>query len=1154
MIGQRTLGSSARKQTPAGTRPPAPPWMKIVVWLVLLICLALAGARAPLLAWSAAQPNMPLAALMPATSLAPSTASRKPTREPHIRVKGLDRLRGTTAAIIRLVLLPPGFLVVQGVGALGLAVIGLELTAAVVLLVVQRQLYECAGSLVLRVRLPQTQGKSTVTVDTATDLLRALHQQLPPTPPLFTSWLVLTLGAHRDEPAELGIVIGGSIARLRRHIAAVVRKSIEGLAPDAVVDVRPDPLAEACAIGRTVTWSEWRTALSPSYPLRLHTDQAQGTLLGSLAAAVAPRDGMVYEEVQVVLQARRDDVHLARGWRAAATRRLLRLKGRHEYTLPPDVPALEAKLAGPAFHVTLRAVAVAEPSHASAAAAELAEIDAAISQYAARSGSRLQRWVRASTRNVRLREAPHWMKGWRGATSTALLGSGVFALAWLLAEGFAAQAAELVGLWPLLVLPVPLSGWLQPMLTMLVSLLLALAAVTIARRWACVDHGSRLAPARRRTPRAVPHPGVLWPPAWRGPAILSPDELAGLWHLPTPTLGRLVRWLPCRHFPPPPHAFLPPAPPTDGPPARLILGIGRHRDGSEAPVGLPLRDARQGLAFTAPPGVGKTQLASNLADQLRPCGYTLIDGKGDDAGNLVETMRRRIPLEDEARLVVLDVLDSEWPVGFNPLAGVDLSNPGGVDQVLGQIEAVFARLDPETWARAPRMKNYLRKATLLVLAGEPNPTLAHVKQAILDEHYRQTLLPHCRNVEVVDFWTVEYPQIGEQQRVSRDALISRFDMLLDSELTRFLFNQTTPALSFDTVIAEKLIVLAPLPHRTLGGLAAPVGVLLFQALMRAAFRRPGSDLTRPEYGFIGDEFQVLVENCDTKDVRDALTQVRSFGIITIIANQLHAQLGDLAEYALTAIANRVLLRTQEPDATLYARHYAASGVTAADISGQEPREHQYAWLGVDGQLTRLFSMRPLPWQPPLVLEPPPYHGPEWEKVLPPSSTTPAFDRVVQRLMHGEIADEAATATALAHASDEQWEWLIARWDAVRVFQRQYILDHPGCIPDTPERQRWLSRLRAARRRVLAEAEYARVRHAVTPAPAGSTTESERMTTRSPAPQEQAARSPSSDASPTQQPHHTELNNRPPSRITRVEPSDVPNALEREAEDAVEEVE
>lgn len=496
-------------------------------------------------------------------------------------------------------------------------------------------------------------------------------------------------------------------------------------------------------------------------------------------------------------------------------------------------------------------------------------------------------------------------------------------------------------------------------------------------------------------------------------------------------------------------------------------------------------------------------------------------------------MRQRIPHEDEPRLVILDVLDADWPVGLNPLAGVDLRATGAVDQVLGQIEAIFARLDPETWAKAPRMKNYLRKAALLVLAGEPHPTIAHVKQALLDPAYRDRLLPSCHNVEVRDFWTVEFPQIGEQQKASRDALVSRCDMLLDSELTRYMFNQITPALSFHEAIAERLIVLAPLPHRTLGGLAGPVGMLLFQGLMRAAFSRPGSDLTRPEYGFIGDEFQVLIENCDTKDVRDALTQVRAFGIVTIIANQLHKQLGDLADYALTAVSNRILLRTQEPDATLYARHYAESGITAADISGQEPREHQYAWIGVNSNLTRLFSMRPLPWQQSLELTVPSYEGEPWQQLVPPDSSTPDFDRVVCALMYEAHVEREAIAEALARSDDERWALLLARWDAIRTHHRQHILAHPGCIPDTAERQRWLSRMRAARPRVLAMAEYARIRQALTPT--AQPGQRPGQPTASPRPAQPGS---GGEARATQQPHYGELDERQAQRLGRAEPDDL----------------
>ena len=92
--------------------------------------------------------------------------------------------------------------------------------------------------------------------------------------------------------------------------------------PDAVIDVQPDALKAACLSGQNVAWEEWRLALSPHYPLRLHDDHAgQASLLGPLLGALQPRQGVVYSEIQLVLQARPDDVNLSKGWRASATRR-----------------------------------------------------------------------------------------------------------------------------------------------------------------------------------------------------------------------------------------------------------------------------------------------------------------------------------------------------------------------------------------------------------------------------------------------------------------------------------------------------------------------------------------------------------------------------------------------------------------------------------------------------------------------------------------------------------------------------------------------------------------------------------------------------------------------------------------------------------------
>lgn len=582
--------------------------------------------------------------------------------------------------------------------------------------------------------------------------------------------------------------------------------------------------------------------------------------------------------------------------------------------------------------------------------------------------------------------------------------------------------------------------------------------------------GDQVAPiiAGLRAPRVAPPPALVLPfRLWRGPDVLSAGELGYLWNPASVPSSGLVRCDPCRRIAPPPHAF------CNDDAERLVVGYATHIDGHCAPVGPTLRDLRQILHVTAGMGAGKSRLLANLCRQLVPHGFMLIDGKGDDrGGSLIDTVRRLIPITDEERVILIDPLDTEWPVGLNPLAGVDTLQPGGADLALGQIMAMFARIDPGAWERSPGMQQFARMAALLVLEGEAHPTLAHVKQALLDGLYREELLRATRNIEVVSFWRETYPRLGEGQRTSCDALLRRFDALLTAETTRYLVAQAQPTLDLAQMIAHRNIVLVPLPDVALGGLAGAVGMLITQAFVRAAFRRSGGDQTRHDYPLIIDELQVLIGNSDVTDMATAITRLRSLGIPAIYAHQALAQLGDLRDLMLINAGNRIILQTQEPDASIYARAYAASGLTAADLSGQPPHDHQYAVLRCRGMVAGPFSMQPLPW-PRLQEESPlPYTGPDWRHVLP-DECDPA-DRFITRVIY-EANHSAVAAGELARLSDEDWQRLLDRWERIRSYQRRYILDHPGCIADRLERQRWLSRLCAARPRVLAAAEYLRGR-------------------------------------------------------------------------------
>jgi hypothetical protein len=831
-------------------------------------------------------------------------------------------------------------------------------------------------------------------------------------------WVAFTLTGLPDQPVAMGVVIADRVDTRRAEAVNAIRATLMGQLPDAQIDLRLDPLSATLTPDVTVGWREYGLRLPPHYPLRFLDDIAGSDLLGPLAAGLTPR-GTLCAEAQIIV---RPAKHWALnwGWRGDATALKLKLEAKQDYALTDDVARIEAKLGAAPFEVTIRLVVAADGAGAAARVeSALNEIARVIGGYHQDTSHHQQELVEIGRGKQQSTGAP---------------------------------------------------------------------AAIIAR-----------------APRFVPPPELLLPiRTWRRPDLLTSLELAGLWHPPTAGLGRLIHWLPCRIIAAPPHAYI-----AAGRSDRIIVGMARHADGAVQPVGPTLRDLRPPLHITAGMGAGKSRALANITQQCIPHGLMLLDGKGDDqGGSLATTVRQYIPLADEHRLIIFDILDTDWPIGLNPLAGIDLTRPGAKDQALGQIMAIFARLDPATWGRAPAMKEFVQMATLLVLegegAGKPSsaPTLAHVKQCLLDESYRATLLPHCTNPDVLTFWTLTFPAQGEQQRTSLHALLRRFSQLLTTETTRYMVSQPASRLNLLDAIEKGQIVLAPLPHVTLGDLASAVGMLMLQQFVRAAFSRPGNDQTRHTYPLIVDELQVFIgKDGDSTDIQNAITQLRGLGIAGIYAHQTLDQLGALKDEMLTNSGSRLILRTQEPDASAYAKLYAASGITANDIAGQDANEHQYAVLQCDGERTGLFSMTVLPWPTPLAAEVEAAANENWQTLVPPDSPDPAADAELLKIIYQQHAQPANIVQSMAEYSDADWQYVLERWAAIRAYHRQYILNHPGCIaidqtitePDAEtqankrarqqrlERQRWLSRLLVATPRILAAAEYARIRRQIEPA-------------------------------------------------------------------------
>jgi hypothetical protein len=603
----------------------------------------------------------------------------------------------------------------------------------------------------------------------------------------------------------------------------------------------------------------------------------------------------------------------------------------------------------------------------------------------------------------------------------------------------------------------------------------------------------QLRQALARAPQPVPARALLLPDMLlRSPSILSSDELSGMWHLPTPRLQGLVRHLPSRYLAVPPEVFVKP-----GDTERLTFGYARHANGEREAVGLYLDDMREIVHVVAGQGAGKTRLVVNLAQQSVPYGYTFMNGKGDDKdGSASHDIRKLVPRDAEARLVLWNPLDVTWPISCNPLGSIDLGQPGMDTQVLGMVQAVFQRIDPDGMTSGPIMKMLLDMSTLLVVEGGSAVTLAHIEQALIDPSYRGQLLPRLTNPKVRAYWEARREGYSEREQQSLEALLRRFHTLLTSELVRFMVIQPTPLFTFDRAIDQRWIVLIDLPHNTLGPLAGVVGMLLFSMFIQAALRRGGAAKTRLNYPLYVDEVWVFLEHSDGKDFALALSQLRGFGVPTVYLHQALMQLGTYRELMRVSAGSRIIMRTKYPDSNDLAREYAAWGLTGTDISALNPWKEQYGVLRVNNTEYGPLSLEPQPW---------PEAVPDgtlddqsliaslthrwrsrtqlapWQQQLPPDSPDRALDNEVTRLVYGRHPSESVLIERCADnhlLSPHDWSLILDRWSAIRQWQRHYILHNQNAITDRFDRQRWLSRLLACHPRILSRIDYARTWHAI----------------------------------------------------------------------------
>ena len=856
------------------------------------------------------------------------------------------------------------------------------------------------------------------------------------------------------------------------------------------IDPMPDPLAAALAAeGSVLLVREFALAWSPHWPLQ-QSDAKEGDVLRSVAQSLAASQGVRLHELQIAIAPAR----LVTGmrWYGLARRAVQRIRKQAGPMGTDDQKAISAKVADRHVWATVRVVVVvASPEEVPLGRESLRVMESAL-----RSLDRRTQGPGLITVEQRLR--PITGLAVEVMPAAALAGGAPripailhrLLLVLTVAVGILIVARITTSA---LGISSALPGWANGVGGGLLLATYALAggiggwAAVRLRPWFTLARIGR--PPLPLEPMLLLGPGVTW----HAPDLLGAAELASLWHLSNDETATEMTTMPNRFIAAPASAFVP-----DGATDWVVLGTAYDSGGAIRPVGLPLKALHQMMHVTAGMGAGKSQAAAAMCAQLIPHGFIILDGKGDDeGGGLAAVVRRLVPPEDEHRLFYLNVLETAFPIGLNPIydfmvameeATSKAARDLAFNAALGLILGLFQRLDPERWDGSPGMQQYALMGCHLVLrtgsskAGEI-PTMAKVSRVLEDETYRKQLLARYpfRSDTIYRFWTEREEQLSESQKSSLSALLRRLDLFMANPITRPMLTVERPSIDLRRAMDEGQIVLIPMPHRSLGGLAPLVGMLVLQSIVAAAYARKGDALTRTTAPVFIDEVQVFVVNEQSPDLEQAFTQLRGFAVPLIVLHQTLDQIGALKSTFTINAANRLILRTGEPDASEYAKMYSQASLSAEDIKAMHALHHQYAVTLGPNREQLVFSLIPNQWPPVPSHRLPPHLGSrDWQARTPPAAPdwTPTeiddyagIDRLLASIIYRDhaITEFERITAQLALLPELLWATLLEQWERVRACHYQYILDAPAVIPDQQQRQTWLTNLVASRGAVIEEA-------------------------------------------------------------------------------------
>lgn len=390
--------------------------------------------------------------------------------------------------------------------------------------------------------------------------------------------------------------------------------------------------------------------------------------------------------------------------------------------------------------------------------------------------------------------------------------------------------------------------------------------------------------------------------------------------------------------------------PDNTPKNQLTLLWKTDYKGDSVGFGIKAEDKFRHVYIVGKTGMGKSTLISNMvrSDMQAGSGIAILDPHGD----LIDDVMAHIPSRRTNDVVVFDVSDTQFPVGFNVL---EYEHEDQKNLVASGVVSIFKKLYGHS--RGPRLEYILRNVMLSILEY-PNATLMHTIRMLTDKNFREEVLSHVSDPIVMKFRRDEYDKRNDKQINEAVGPISnKIGQFMSSPIVRNIFAQPKSKIHIRKIMDEWKILLINLSKGKIGeDNAAMVGSFLVTKFQIDAMSRADIEYkARKDFYLYIDEFQ----NFATDSFENILSEARKYRLSLIVANQFTSQIQENVRNAIFGNVGTIIsFGLGYDDATIMSSQFKEL-ITPNDLLSL-PRYKAYIKLMADGITTDPFSIGTFP--------------------------------------------------------------------------------------------------------------------------------------------------------------------------------------------------